>query len=231
VMTAHVRVGDEPATLDPAIARDLLRGLGFEGALVSDALDMKGVSGRRDVADAAVLALSAGVDAVILGHDTGEAELDRIVAALEERVDPERLEEAASRVDELSRRARPRASDVDREAARGAAARAVHVEGDVAFSGAPRVVELRAAANIAAGEAAHRLGDAAVVHEGEPVPDADVFVVRDVHRHPWMEAADRPGAVVVETGIPVWRPSRARAHVTTYGGGRAALAAVEEILG
>ena len=48
--------------------------------------------------------------------------------------------------------------------------------------------------------------------EGEPVPPADVYVVRDAHRHPWMrQAADVPGAVVVETGLPVWRPSRATA--------------------
>ncbi|MGZ4335413.1 MAG: glycoside hydrolase family 3 protein, partial [Gaiellaceae bacterium] len=58
----------------------------------------------------------------------------------------------------------------------------------------------------------------------------DVYVVRDVHRHPWMEIVDRPGAVVVETGLPVWRPRNARAYVTTLGGGRASLAAVADLL-
>ena len=44
-----------------------------------------------------------------------------------------------------------------------------------------------------------------------------MFVVRDAHRHPWMQsAADVPGAIVVETGLPVWRPSVARGHITTY---------------
>ena len=35
---------------------------------------------------------------------------------------------------------------------------------------------------------------AVIVREGEVVPEADVFVVRDAHRHPWMQtAADVPG--------------------------------------
>jgi hypothetical protein len=91
-------------------------------------------------------------------------------------------------------------------------------------------VELRPRANIAAGEAEHGIASA-VVREGEPLPQADVYVVRDVHRHPWMEAADRPGAIVVETGLPVWRPQHASAHVSTLGGGRAALAAARALLG
>jgi hypothetical protein len=44
-----------------------------------------------------------------------------------------------------------------------------------------------------------------------------------------MEAADREGSVVVEIGLPVWRPRRARGHVATYGGGRASLAAAAEL--
>ena len=113
---------------------------------------------------------------------------------------------------------------------RDASRRAVAVAGDVSFTSPPRVVELRPRANIAAGEAAHALAGAVVVREGEPVPDADVYVVRDAHRHPWMEAADRAGAVVVEIGLPVWRPRQARGHVATYGGGRASLEAVERLL-
>ena len=43
-------------------------------------------------------------------------------------------------------------------------------------------------------------------------------------------AADVPGAVVVETGIPVWRPSAARGHIATYGGSRVSYDAVAELL-
>ena len=86
------------------------------------------------------------------------------------------------------------------------------------------MVELRAAANIAAGRARHTFTpDTVVVPEGEPVPaDADVIVVRDAHRHAWMrDAVDaNPDAVVVEVGLPLWRPARSRGYVATYGGGR-----------
>jgi beta-N-acetylhexosaminidase len=106
----------------------------------------------------------------------------------------------------------------------------VRVEGDVSFAAAPSIVELRPVANIAAGEAEHTLATATVVREGDPVPDADVYVVRDVHRHEWMRTADRPGAVIVEIGLPVWQPEHARGRIVTLGGGRASLAAAEELL-
>ncbi|HEY0415623.1 MAG TPA: glycoside hydrolase family 3 N-terminal domain-containing protein [Gaiellaceae bacterium] len=230
IMTAHIKVNGDAATLDRSILHDLLRvELGFGGVIVADALEMKGISGRHDVADAAVLAIDAGADALIVGHDLGETDVERIVRALESRADPARLAEASGRVERLAAEAVVREGPVDRGAARAAAARAVRVDGDVSFGAAPRIVELRPVANIAAGEAEHTLGSA-VVREGEPVPEADVYVVRDVHRHPWMEAADREGAVVVEIGLPVWRPRRARAHVATFGGGRASLDAAAALL-
>jgi beta-N-acetylhexosaminidase len=230
VMTAHIKVHADAATLDPLIVDGLLRRrLGFDGVVIADALDMKGVSARHDAADAAVLALEAGVDAVIVGRDLGEAAVERIVAALEARLPPERLAEAAARMETLAAFAQPRTAAVDRGAALAAAARAVSVAGNPSLPAEPRVVELRPRANIAAGEAMHGVASL-VVREGESIPEADVYIVRDVHRHSWMEAADRPGATVVETGLPVWRPQRAAAHVTTLGGGRASLAAALALL-
>jgi beta-N-acetylhexosaminidase len=230
IMTAHIKVNADAATLDRTVLHDLLRvDLGFDGAIVADALEMKGVSARHDVADAAVLAVEAGSDVLIVGHDLGEGDVSRIVAALDERVSPDRLAEAAARVEALAAFARPRQADVDRDAALRAAELAVRVDGDISLAGDPVIVELRPVANIAAGEAEHGLAPR-VVREGEPIPDADVYVVRDVHRHPWMEAVDRPGAVVVEIGLPVWRPTAARGYVSSLGGGRASLEAVESLL-
>jgi beta-N-acetylhexosaminidase len=126
--------------------------------------------------------------------------------------------------------ARPTAEPPDRELGADAARRALQIDGDATFTQAPRIVELRPVANIAAGEAEHSLANQ-VVREGEPVPPADVYVVRDAHRHRWMrEAADVEGAVVVEIGLPVWRPGRARGFVATYGGSRASYDAVAELL-
>ena len=70
-----------------------------------------------------------------------------------------------------------------------------------------------------------------IVREGDPIPAADVYVVRDAHLHPWMQAAaDVDGVVVVEAGLPVWRPERARGYVATFGAGRASLDAAAELL-
>jgi beta-N-acetylhexosaminidase len=230
IMTAHIRVDELPATLDPAIIRGLLREeLGFDGVVMADALEMKGVSATFGVERSAVMALEAGADALCVGHDLGEDAVDAIRSALVASVDEERLREAAGRIARLAEWARPGAGAPDHAVGADAARRALVVEGEV--GGGHTIVELRPVANIAAGEAEHRLDGALVVREGDLVPAADVFVVRDAHRHAWMrEAADVPGAIVVETGLPVWRPARARGYLATNGGSRASLDAAAELL-
>jgi beta-N-acetylhexosaminidase len=234
VMTAHVRVpalDDAPATLSRAVIDGLLRGeLGYDGMVLADALEMKAVSDTVGVPESAVRALEAGVDALIVGHDLGEDAVRVVHDALVASVPEERLREAAARVRRVAEWARPAPLEADRSVGADAARRALWVEGDASFDAPPRIVELRPVANIAAGEAEHSLA-AAVVREGEPVPDADVYVVRDAHRHPWMrEAADVPGAVVVEVGLPLWRPTRARGYVSTHDGSRVAYEAAAELL-
>ncbi len=95
VMTSHVVVRaldpGQPATFSARATR-LLRapdgesGLGFQGLLVSDALDMQGASGEIGVPAAAVRALVAGVDLLCLGphfvDDQVQAVMDAIVAAV-----------------------------------------------------------------------------------------------------------------------------------------------------
>src|SRR5207245_3025816 len=134
----------------------------------------------------AVRALAAGVDALCVGHDLGEEAVDRIRAALVAGVEEGRLREAAARIARLAEWARPSSGDADHAGAAVGAGRALRVEGDVRLTSASVIVELRPRANIAAGEAEHRLGGALVVREGEPVPAADVYVVRDAHSHPWL---------------------------------------------
>jgi beta-N-acetylhexosaminidase len=63
-----------------------------------------------------------------------------------------------------------------------------------------------------------------------------VVVVRDAHRYPAARdvvtslLAARPDAVVVEMGLPVWRPPHA-VHVATYGAARVSGLAAAEVLG
>jgi beta-N-acetylhexosaminidase len=71
IMTAHVLVPsiDEqnPATLSSRIVKHMLRDeLGYQGVIVSDDLEMKAISERTDPGDAAVGAIAAGCDALLM---------------------------------------------------------------------------------------------------------------------------------------------------------------------
>ena len=71
IMTAHVLVpafdDERPATLSPAIVQTLLREeLGFDGVILSDDLEMKAVSARYPVPEAAVAAIQAGCDGLLI---------------------------------------------------------------------------------------------------------------------------------------------------------------------
>jgi beta-N-acetylhexosaminidase len=71
-------------------------------------------------------------------------------------------------------------------------------------------------------------------------PSADdgrlVIVLRDAHRYESArdQAAEllskHPDAVVVETGLPRWRPAAARGFIATHGAGRANLEAAAEVI-
>ncbi len=102
VMTAHLLLPsldpDLPATLSPVVLNDLLRQeLGFDGLVVTDALVMEAITGRYGAGEAAVLALEAGADLVLMPADADVA-LDAIVAAIEAgRLSHERLEASLER--------------------------------------------------------------------------------------------------------------------------------------
>ncbi len=71
LMTAHVLYPafdrEQPATLSGRILTDLLRReLRFRGVVFSDALEMKAISDRRGIGAAAVAAMRAGCDAVLV---------------------------------------------------------------------------------------------------------------------------------------------------------------------
>jgi beta-N-acetylhexosaminidase len=58
-----------PATLSPAIAQGLLREqIGFKGVILSDCMEMKAISDTFGTEQAAVMALQAGVDLVLVSH-------------------------------------------------------------------------------------------------------------------------------------------------------------------
>ncbi len=105
IMSAHVAVpaltgDDTPATLAPEVMTDLLRGrLGFRGVAMTDDLSMKGITGRMGQPEAAVRAVEAGCDILlVVACDVQDA----VQAALLEAVRSGRLSEA--RIDESVRR-------------------------------------------------------------------------------------------------------------------------------
>lgn len=114
IMTSHVVVSaidaERPATFSPAVLGDVLRGrLGFDGVIVSDALDMAGASAETGIPEAAVRALVAGCDLLCVGSETTEdcylAVVEAVVeAAASGRLPVARLEDAAARVALLSKR-------------------------------------------------------------------------------------------------------------------------------
>ena len=113
LMSAHVVFPaldpELPATLSPRILSDLLRGeLGFEGVLVSDALEMKAIADRYGEAAGARLALAAGADQVIVAVPDLEVTLacrDAVLDALGAGdLAAERVTEAAERVRRLALR-------------------------------------------------------------------------------------------------------------------------------
>jgi len=104
VMTAHVAVPalappDLPATLSPAILAGLLRGeLGFKGLIITDALDMGGIVKGFPAGDAAVRAIEAGADTLLMPSDP-EAAIRAVVAAVENgRIKRQRIEQSVVRI-------------------------------------------------------------------------------------------------------------------------------------
>ena len=125
VMTAHVvfeAFDSLPATLSPKALRLLRDQVGFQGCCISDDLEMKAIADTVGVVDAAVRAVAAGVDCLLVCHTLAlqHAAIDALVAAVRSgTLSHDRLAEAAGRVARLQRFARP-ASAVD--PARAAAA-------------------------------------------------------------------------------------------------------------
>jgi beta-N-acetylhexosaminidase len=248
VMTAHIRfpaLDDEPATISSVLLGLLRSDLGFDGAVITDALEMRAISGTVGLEEGAVRALAAGADGLCLGAERTPEEVEAIHAAIvaavqDGRLPEDRLREAEGRMASLAQWASAPRPGRDREAGAEAARRALRVEGDTTLGGDPLVVELWPEASIAAGEARHGLGEllgaeTVRLREGDPPPRTDgrplVLVLRDAHRHAWQRELVPGDAVVVETGVPVWRPPESRAYVATFGAGRANLEAVAEVLG
>jgi beta-N-acetylhexosaminidase len=113
IMTAHVLVPsldeDRPATLSPRIVQALLRDeLGYRGVILSDDLEMTAIAKSYEVPEAAVQAVVAGCDALLVcSGDPGVqvATLEALVHAVEDgRIPYKRLEDALKRLRQAKER-------------------------------------------------------------------------------------------------------------------------------
>src|SRR5581483_4836341 len=171
IMTAHLLVPaldrDRPATMSRAVLVSLLRErLGFTGLVVTDAIEMASVAQRYGLAQAAVLALSAGADAICVGGENYDEAVavalrDSIVDAVTSgTLAEERLAEAAGRVAQFAadsadlvemRKSAAEMWRVDTTVPIGltAARRALRVTGDAHMHGPAHVVEFETSTNLA----------------------------------------------------------------------------------
>ncbi|MHA7177718.1 glycoside hydrolase family 3 protein [Arthrobacter sp. Sr24] len=118
MMSAHIiipELGEAPATLNPA-ASALLRTMGYDGVLITDALDMAAVRATVGPGEGGVLALLAGNDLLCVGNPLNAYTTGRddescytevydalFAAAISGRLPVETLRRAAARVQALAR--------------------------------------------------------------------------------------------------------------------------------
>ncbi|MCX6630942.1 MAG: hypothetical protein NTW28_25285 [Candidatus Solibacter sp.] len=104
VMTAHIAVPalsppGIPSTLSSSILTDLLKkDLGFKGIIVTDAMEMAGLVKSFSMGDAAVRALEAGADVLLMPTDP-EAVVKAVTAAVQSgRLTRQRIQESVIKI-------------------------------------------------------------------------------------------------------------------------------------
>ena len=106
VMVAHILLSqvdpDYPASLSHRVVTGLLREeMGFDGVVCTDDLTMGAVSNTYGMGEAAVLAVEAGCDLLLVCHgaDNLTAARDALLEAADSgRISPERLDESVKRI-------------------------------------------------------------------------------------------------------------------------------------
>ena len=104
IMTAHVTVPaleprDVPATVSARVLTGLLReDLGFQGLVVTDAMDMAGLSKQFNSGEGSVRALAAGADVLLMPPDPAAAIRAVMTAIARGRISRQRIDQSALRV-------------------------------------------------------------------------------------------------------------------------------------
>ena len=254
VLTAHVlfpALDDRPATMSAALLGLLRHELGFEGVVISDAVDMEAIAGTVGRGAGAVAAVAAGVDLVCIGNpsngyddEAGYVEVRHALldALADGTLTRHRLADAGRRVAQLAEWVRGATVSTDGPAGdlgRQIVRRVVEVHGDVRVGAAPHLLDLTGPENVAAGRrrepwlaAALRRRDPGATAGGQDLPGAGrplVVVVAGPSAALDAVRDARPDAVVVHVGMPDrWRPRAP--SVTVWGDGRVQADVAAELL-
>ena len=101
----EVENGAIAATLSPPIVTGLLRKeLGFDGLVVTDAMRMGGITSHFEPGEAAVRAILAGADQILLSSDTDAAIQAVLAAVTSGRIPEKRLDESVGRILDVKKR-------------------------------------------------------------------------------------------------------------------------------
>ena len=104
IMAGHIAVpsvtNDQlPASLSPVMLDDILReDLGYEGVVITDALNMGAVSGLYGSDEACVMAFQAGADMLLMPKDFQTAYEGVLMAVENGDISEERLDESVRRI-------------------------------------------------------------------------------------------------------------------------------------
>ena len=105
IMTAHISVPSlnggvrEPSTLSPEVLTNVLREeMGFEGIVFTDAMDMSAIARQHRSGEAAVRALEAGADVILMPASVSGAIEGIVTAVREGRLTEERLDRSVMHV-------------------------------------------------------------------------------------------------------------------------------------
>lgn len=104
IMTAHIIMSGIssstlPATLNPEIITGIIReDFGFDGLVISDALEMGAISGNYTAGDAAVAGIKAGLDILLMPEDNAAAYKALLKSVQSGELSEKRIDESVYRI-------------------------------------------------------------------------------------------------------------------------------------
>lgn len=107
IMAGHISAPDVtgdslPASLSEKLITGVLREqLGYDGIVITDAMNMGAIANTYSSADAAVMAIEAGADMILMPYDFSSAREGILKAAQDGRISEERIDESVRRILEV----------------------------------------------------------------------------------------------------------------------------------